>query len=287
MMAPVSVCHHVSTIGARSPPMTRAVPHPRLGVDRLADATRAPAATTGRTSAGIVVAPLHERADRRRRRVEDRHLVLLDDLPPAALVRGVRRALVHHLRRAVGHRSVDDVRVAGHPADVGGAPVDVGLGVDVVHDRVRVGGLREVPAGGVEDALRLPGRPGRVEDEERVLGLDALRLVGCRRPGRARRATRRRGRSTRCPARCRLTTRTCSTVVVALVARAASTAGLRADGRAAPVAAVGGDDDLRLRRRRCGVQSASAENPPKTTECGAPSRAHASIATAASGIIGR
>ncbi len=33
---------------------------------------------------------------------------------------------------------------------------------------------------------------------------------------------------------------------------------------------------------------ASAENPPKTTECAAPMRAQASIATAASGgIIGR
>ena len=31
---------------------------------------------------------------------------------------------------------------------------------------------------------------------------------------------------------------------------------------------------------------ASAENPPNTTECGAPIRAHANIATAASGIIG-
>jgi hypothetical protein len=31
----------------------------------------------------------------------------------------------------------------------------------------------------------------------------------------------------------------------------------------------------------------SAENPPKTTLCGAPMRAHASIATTTSGIIGR
>jgi hypothetical protein len=37
---------------------------------------------------------------------------------------------------------------------------------------------------------------------------------------------------------------------------------------------------IRLRR-------ASAENPAKTTECGAPIRAQASIATIASGIIGR
>ena len=35
------------------------------------------------------------------------------------------------------------------------------------------------------------------------------------------------------------------------------------------------------------LRSASAEKPPKTTECGAPIRAQASIAIAASGIIGR
>ena len=34
-------------------------------------------------------------------------------------------------------------------------------------------------------------------------------------------------------------------------------------------------------------RSASAENPPNTIVCGAPIRAHASIAIAASGIIGR
>jgi hypothetical protein len=34
-------------------------------------------------------------------------------------------------------------------------------------------------------------------------------------------------------------------------------------------------------------ESAVAEKPPKTTVCGAPSRARASIATAVSGIIGR
>jgi hypothetical protein len=34
------------------------------------------------------------------------------------------------------------------------------------------------------------------------------------------------------------------------------------------------------------LRSASAEKPPKTTECGAPMRAHASMATTACGIIG-
>ena len=34
-------------------------------------------------------------------------------------------------------------------------------------------------------------------------------------------------------------------------------------------------------------RTASAEKPPKTTLCGAPMRAHASIETTTSGIIGR
>ncbi len=65
----------------------------------------------------------------------------------------------------------------GDPADVGGAPVDVGLGVQVVDDGVGVGRLREVAAGGVQDALGLSGRAGGVEDVERVLGRHRLRLV--------------------------------------------------------------------------------------------------------------
>ena len=70
-----------------------AVPDPRLRVDRLADRAEQP-------QRGEVVllrvlrAPLHVRPDRRRRRVEDVHLVALDDRPPAVLVREVRDALV-------------------------------------------------------------------------------------------------------------------------------------------------------------------------------------------------
>ena len=74
---------------------------------------------------GPVGAPLHERADRRRRRVEDRHAVALDEAPEAILLRPVRRAFVHQHRRAVGERAVDDVAVPGDPADVRRAPVHV------------------------------------------------------------------------------------------------------------------------------------------------------------------
>ena len=156
--------------GARADDL--AVPAPRLGVDRLAHRAEQP----DRGEVELlrdVAAPLHEGADRGRRGVEDRHLEVLDDPPPAALVRG---ALVHHLRAAVGQRAVDDVAVAGDPADVGGAPVDVVV-LDVEHRPVGVGREQQVAAGGVQHALGLPGGAGGVEDEQRVLAVVQLRLV--------------------------------------------------------------------------------------------------------------
>ena len=52
MIAPVSVCHHVSTIGQRSPPMMLVVPDPRFRIDRLADRAEQAQATTGRACRG-------------------------------------------------------------------------------------------------------------------------------------------------------------------------------------------------------------------------------------------
>ena len=120
-------------------------------------------------------APAHEGADGGRRGVEDRHAVALDDLPEAILVRPVGRAFVHHDGGAVGERAVDDVAVAGHPADVGRAPVDVV--VLQVEDPLGGGVAADQVAGGrVDDALRLARRAGRVEDVEHVLGVHRLGL---------------------------------------------------------------------------------------------------------------
>ena len=77
----------------------------------------------------------------------------------------------------VGQRPVDDVAVPGDPADVGGAPVDVSPGLWSNTDVVGVRGLGEVAAGGVQDALRLPGGARGVEDEQRVLGVERLGVV--------------------------------------------------------------------------------------------------------------
>jgi hypothetical protein len=165
MIAPVSVCHQVSTI-----------PDPGLGVDRFADA----AEHAQRREVEVIrnLSPeLHERPDGGGRGVEDGHAVLLDDLPPAPAVGRVRRALVEHLGRPVGQRTVDDVAVTGDPADIGGAPIDVGLGVQVEHVLMGEGRLGEVAAARVEDALRLAGRARGVEDEQRVLRRESLGLV--------------------------------------------------------------------------------------------------------------
>ena len=80
----------------------------------------------------------------------------------------VRHALEHQRGGAVGERAVEDVAVARHPADVGGAPVDVAV-VIVEHVLVRHRGVDEIAAGGVQHALGLAGRAGGVEDEQRVL----------------------------------------------------------------------------------------------------------------------
>jgi hypothetical protein len=71
--------------------------------------------------------------------------------------------------------------VPGDPADVGRAPVDVLVRLEVEHDLVRVGDAGQVAARGVQDALRLRGRAGRVEDEQRVLRVERLgrALVVC------------------------------------------------------------------------------------------------------------
>ncbi len=125
----------------------------------------------------VLLAPLHAGADRRRRRVEDRHAVAFAEIPPDILVGVVRRALVHHRRRAVHQRPVDDVGMAGDPADVGRAEVDVGVRLEVEDDLVRVGDAGQVAARRVQDALRLRRRAARVEDEQRVLGVERHRLA--------------------------------------------------------------------------------------------------------------
>ena len=87
----------------------------------------------------MFVAESDEGADRRRCGVEDGDSPFRDQRPPAIRAGLRRNAFVQEHRRTVRERSVDDVRVAGDPSDVGRTPVDVFVlqiedGVDVDRD---------------------------------------------------------------------------------------------------------------------------------------------------------
>ena len=152
------------------------VPAPGLGVDGLADgAEEGEAGEVAR--AGQFLAGLHEGADGGRGGVEDGGAVALDHLPEACEVGEVGGALVHQVGRAVEERAVGDVGVAGDPADVGGAPVDV-LVLEVEDVLAGEVGVEQVAGGGVDDALGLAGGAAGVEDEEGVLGLGLGRRAG-------------------------------------------------------------------------------------------------------------
>ncbi len=166
-MPPVSVCHQVSTIGQRRSPTTRWYHSQASGL------IGSPTEPSRRSEARLVFlhrrfARPHQRANGGRGGVEDVDLVLVDDVPETADGRIVRHAFEHQRRRAVGERAIDDVAVARHPADVGGAPIDVAL-VIVEDVLVRHRGVNEIAAGGVHDAFRRAGRARGVEDEQRVL----------------------------------------------------------------------------------------------------------------------
>ncbi|MCY1515956.1 hypothetical protein D9M68_505610 [compost metagenome] len=152
------------------------VPVPGFRVDRLTHRTQqAQAGAIGAFDRGPALG--HHGANGSRRSVEDVHLVLVDDLRHTGDIRVVRHAFEHQSGGAIGQGAVDQVGVAGHPADVGGAPEDFARAV-VEHALVGQRGIDQVAAGGVQHALGLTGGAGGVEDEQRVLGAHFLRRAG-------------------------------------------------------------------------------------------------------------
>ena len=174
-MPPVSVCHHVSTIGQLFLPMTRRYHIQASGIDRLSHGAEQPQRLE-RVLLDVVIAPLHEGPDGGRRRVQNCHLVLVDDLPETLFVGMVRRALVQEGCPTVGENSVDDVRVARDPADVGRAPVRV-LILQIKDVLGRDRAVRQVATGRVQYALRLARRSGRVEQKQRMLRIELCRAA--------------------------------------------------------------------------------------------------------------
>ena len=85
----------------------------------------------------------------------------------------IRHAFVRPAGHSILQRAVDDVAVAGDPSDVGGAPVSV-LVLQVEHPLRGDVGPDRLPTGGVYDTLRLTGGSRRVQNVERMLGVQPL-----------------------------------------------------------------------------------------------------------------
>src|SRR5207248_3895094 len=154
------------------------IPHPRLGIDGLADRTEQAQPreiVPGRQG----LAELHERTDRSRRGVEHGDAVRLAVLPEARAIGMSRPAFVQHDGGAERERPVSDVSVSGDPADIRGAPEHV-LIAQVEHPLRGELRSEQIAAGGVLNALRLAGGARGVEQEQRVLRIDPLRLAGRR-----------------------------------------------------------------------------------------------------------
>ncbi len=128
------------------------IPFPGFRIDGLADRTQ----KTKRGAARFLhrlLARAHQRPDGGRRGIEGVDLVLVDDLPEPAHRRIVGNALEHERRRAVGQRPVENVAVAGHPADIGRAPIDVAI---MIVEDILMGhrDVDEIASGRVQNALR-------------------------------------------------------------------------------------------------------------------------------------
>src|SRR6202044_1148236 len=100
------------------------IPFPRSGIDGLADSAQD-------AKAGQVVwldpvyAPGHESADGSGGAVKNGHFVTVNNFPEAIAAREIGSAFVHDDAGAVRERAINDVTVAGDPADVCGAPINI------------------------------------------------------------------------------------------------------------------------------------------------------------------
>ena len=118
-----------------------------------------------------LITPADESADRGRRGVENVDPVLLDDSPEAVRFRPIWRPFIHERGRAVGERTINNIAMPRHPADVSRAPKNVFV-ANIEHVfRGRIDS-DEITAGCVQNALRLPGRTAGVKNIKRMFAIE-------------------------------------------------------------------------------------------------------------------
>ena len=155
------------------------IPHPRFGINGFTHGTE-----HAQRAQVVFVRPFFAQpdqgADGGRGRVEDRHFEFLHDLPEPAGIREGGHALEHQAGGAVAERAINDVGVAGDPADVRRAPVDV-IFMHVEDVFMGQSAVQQVAGGSVDDPLGFAGGTGGVEHEQKVFSVvDRRRAVGAR-----------------------------------------------------------------------------------------------------------
>ena len=118
----------------------------------------------------LVAAGLAQHANSGRRSVENVDVEAFRDAPGTSGIGKLRHAFVKNAGSGQRHRSIDDVGVAGDPADVSHAPVHV-VGMDVLVILGRAGDVGEVAAGAMLAALGFAGGAAGVHQEERSVGI--------------------------------------------------------------------------------------------------------------------
>ena len=124
----------------------------------------------------VIITPAHEGADGGGRSIEDGDAVAIDHLPEPVGLGLVGRTFVKEDRRAIRKQTVNNITVAGDPADVSGAEITVGL-LEIENIVAAQLGTKQVARTRVKDALRFASGAGCVENEKRVLGVEGFRLM--------------------------------------------------------------------------------------------------------------
>lgn len=137
------------------------VPVPSFGVDRLTDGAQDPQRAEV-VALDVALTKPSEETDGGWGGVELSDLALLDDFPVTRWGRVDWGGFEDGGGRAEGQRAVDDVGVAGNPADVGHAGEAV-FRMDIENVLDGEGGAEEVAASGVDDTLGLAGGAGSLK----------------------------------------------------------------------------------------------------------------------------
>src|SRR5438045_1548775 len=98
----------------------------------------------------------------------------LDHRPDAVRLGRHGCAFVNENRSASGQRTINHVTMSGHPADIGRAPIQIGIS-HIENQLSRAKCAHEVAASAMNDTLGLTGRPAGVENEKWMLGVQFLR----------------------------------------------------------------------------------------------------------------